>query len=645
VSEDLLELFVTEATELLDRAAQDLLALQAAPEDHGAMESLFRAVHTLKGSAGLIGFPAMSDLFHGAEDRLGEARAADAGPAAALLDALSAALDLADGWVQAIERDRRLPEDAAREAAGVAARLKAEADRTGPAAPTEAAAAAPDWAAVLSAERLPAEAAVAIRYTPRPDSYFDGVDPAAVLAAAPALVRVAVAPREPFGPLGDYDPYACNLVLTALSTAPIADLRAAFRFVADEVELVELAAGAEPAPAVAQTGAGVTRTLRVESARIDALSAAAEELVVAKNALAHLTAQAAGLADPALARAFAEFQIDLDRRVSRLHDNVTRLRLAPLAPLFRRFPRLARETAAELGKEAALALFGEEVEVDKAVVDALFEPLLHLVRNAVGHGLERPDERLAAGKPARGLLRLSARASGEQVIVELADDGRGIDPGRIRAAALARGALDPEVLASLPDEQVIELIFAPGFSTARAVSELSGRGVGLDAVRAAVTALGGRIDVRSRVGEGASFLISLPLRVRLARVMMVEAAGEAFGVPLEGVIETVRVTRGQLTPVRAGRALVWRDRAVPVLELAELLRLPASTAPREELRLLIVQAGDEPHAIAVDAFGERIEAPLRPMTRLLAGVPGLVGSTLLGDGRVLMVLDLEALVG
>jgi two-component system chemotaxis sensor kinase CheA len=648
VSEDLLDIFVTEAGELVDRAAQDLLALEAAPEDLGAQESLFRAVHTLKGSAGLIGFAAMGELFHAAEDRLSELRSADGSLDRALGEALGAALGLAEGWVAAVARSGALPLGAEQQAAPVAARLRGAAASQSAAAPP-ASRTAPEWAEPLLAAAAPSGPAVAIRYRPRPDSYFAGVDPVAVLGAAPELRAVSVAPREPFGALADYDPFTCNLLLTALSAAPLAEVRQAFRFVADEVELVEVEGRGEPAvsPEAAATGRdrGTSRTLRVESVRIDELSGAVEELVVAKNALAHLAEQAVTAADPALARALAEFQIGLDRRISRLHDSVTRLRLAPLAPLFRRFPRLVRETAAELGKSAELALWGEDVEVDKAIVDALFEPLLHLVRNAIDHGVEPPAQRAAAGKPAQGALRLSARTSGERVLLELADDGRGIDPGRIRESARARGMLDADALARLSDAQAMELIFSPGFSTAARVSDLSGRGVGLDAVRAAVLSLGGRIEVRSRPGEGATFLISLPLRLRLAQLMMVEAAGEPFGVPLEALIETVRAPRDRLTPVRAGQAFVWRDRPVPVLELSQLLRLPPARAADDELRLMIVQAGDEPAAIAVDAFGERIEAPLRPMTRLLAGVPGLAGSTLLGDGRVLMILDLEALIG
>ncbi|MGH6972553.1 MAG: chemotaxis protein CheW, partial [Caulobacteraceae bacterium] len=210
--------------------------------------------------------------------------------------------------------------------------------------------------------------------------------------------------------------------------------------------------------------------------------------------------------------------------------------------------------------------------------------------------------------------------------------------------ALARGLADVATLAALDDAAAAELIFRPGFSTAHAVGELSGRGVGLDAVRAAVTALAGRVSMASERGGGTRFTIALPLTMRLARIMTVRTGDETYGVPLESIVETAHLAADRMTPVRSGRAFVWRDRPVPLLELADLLHLPRGP-PRDELRVLLVQTGQELAGVAVDAFGERIEAPLRPMTGLLAQASGIAGSTLTGDGRVLMVLDLSELIG
>jgi two-component system chemotaxis sensor kinase CheA len=644
VSDELLDIFVTEGRELLDQAGQDLLALEQAPDDMGALESLFRAVHTLKGSAGLVGFDAMGGLFHAAEDRLADVRRGDRNLDPALVQGLLAAVWQTERWLEAVAARGALPGDADAEAAELAAAFAtgAATEATAPVAPAAAAAA---WAHALLTPRPETPGPyVAFRYAPRPDSYFAGDDPTAIVAGAPGLLRLEVEPREPFGDLAAYDPFRCNLILSGLSAAPLADVRAAFRLVAGEVEVAELAPGDDDATPARATAA--VRTLRVEGARVDALAAAVDELVVAKNALAHLTRRATAAADPATARALAAAQADLDRRVGRLHDDVTRLRLTPLAPLFRRFPALVRQTAATLGKQVRLVLAGEDVEVDKSIADGLFEPLLHLLRNAVDHGVEPVRGRAEAGKPAAATVRLAARPAGDEVVIEVSDDGRGLDLARVRRVAQARGLGDAATIAALSDAEAAELIFRPGFSTAAAVTDLSGRGVGLDAVRAAVAALGGRTEIHSTPGAGTRIALRLPLRVRLARLMVVEAGGESFGVPLEDVVETARVPASRLTAVRAGRALVWRDQPAPLLSLSDLLRLPAAAANEDadELKLMIVQTGGELTAIAVDAFGARIEAPLRPLSGLLAAVPGLVGTTLMGDGRVLMVLDMAELV-
>jgi two-component system chemotaxis sensor kinase CheA len=642
MNDDLLEAFVSEARELLEQVAQDIFALESAPDDTGSLERLFRAIHTLKGSAGLVGFAPMSDLFHRAEDRLDGLRRGDAVFDPKLAGALLGAASQAQSWLDELGETGRLPE------ATTAARSLAESfGAPGPeaaAAPAAIAAvqAAPDWIAALD---RPASAAalVAFRYVPAPDSYYLGIDPLAAIAAAPSILSLRLGPRDPFPPLSGYDPFSCNLIFAGLSSAPAAAVREAFRFAAGHVDVVELEQTA--APALAPRASARPRTLRVEGQRIDALGASADELVVTKNALAHLLARATEGAEPGLARALGAAQAELDRGVTRLHQNVTRLRLTPLGPLFRRFPLLVRQIATELSKDVELRISGEGVEVDKSIVDGLFEPLLHLVRNAVDHGIESAEERRAAGKPPRAPLNLSARAIGDSVVIELADDGRGLDVSRIRRTAVERGVADEARVRGLSDDQVADLIFAAGFSTASRVTGVSGRGVGLDAVRAGVAALGGEAHVHSSPGAGARFVLRLPLRVRLARLMLVHAGGEAYGAPLESVIETARLPASVVTRVREGRALVWRDMAVPLLELADLLGLRPPPVPPADLKLIFVRAGEDLVAVAVDRIGERIEAPLRPMTGVLARVPGVSGTTLLGDGRVLMVLDLPELIG
>jgi two-component system chemotaxis sensor kinase CheA len=346
----------------------------------------------------------------------------------------------------------------------------------------------------------------------------------------------------------------------------------------------------------------------------------------------------------ALAQGILANHLDLDRLVGRLHRAVMRVRLMPLAALFRRFPRLMREIGAKLGKDVALTMEGETIEVDKTLVDGLFEPLLHLLRNAADHGIEPAATRRGAGKPARGTIRLSAQRIADQAVIEIADDGKGIDPADIGRTAAARGLLSEVALADLSEVDVLDLIFTPGFSTVETITDVSGRGVGMDAVRTAVLRLGGRIALSSTVGTGTTVRLSLPVSVVLSNVIIVACAGETYGVPMDMVVETVRIPAGRVMAVRNGRAFVLRDVVVPVFDLSALLGLAAGGAPAD-LRLLVLRRADGLVAVAVDEFTDRLNLLLRPMSGLLAGMPGVAGTAMLGDGRVLMVLDLAELIG
>jgi two-component system chemotaxis sensor kinase CheA len=404
-------------------------------------------------------------------------------------------------------------------------------------------------------------------------------------------------------------------------------------------------AGAPQVQAEPMAPNAAVRALRVDVDRIDAIIKLTGELTVVKNALGHVAGLARANGDAlALAQALKAQHGQLERLTAELQRSVIAIRVLPLRHVFQRFSRLVREMAGALGKSARLVVEGEATEADKAVVEALFDPLLHVVRNALGHGVEDADARREAGKPQTALIRLRGFREGEQVIVEVGDDGRGIDPARIRGVASEIGLLSPDALATMSDKDVIELIFAPGFSTAGVVTDLSGRGVGMDAVRTAVERLGGRVAVRSRPGEGTTVRFVLPFTVMMTRVMIVEAAGQAFGVPFEAVVETLQLARGDISPIGAAEAFVLRGRTVPLISLSRALGLPPAGARPARTKAVVTAAGGQLSALEVDRFGERLDVMLKPMDGLLAGLRGVAGTTLLGDGRVLIVLDLEALL-
>jgi two-component system chemotaxis sensor kinase CheA len=636
--DELRDQFLAEGRELVERAAADLLALGTEP---ARIDGAFRAVHTLKGSTGLFDLKPLGTLLHAAEDLLGALRGGVVATDSALIDLLLQAIDQTARWLDAFEAADALPDDAS----SVAQRLGTALRNRLPNAPVQAAAApsaAPDqpWILELQARLDPgaAEAALhAIRYVPKRQCFFEGDDPIGLFRAIPELRAVSITPREPWAPPESFDPFGCNLVLEALSAASFADIRAALRSVIDQVQIVAV----EKRPV---TEIAVSRTLRIDADRIDALAGIADEIIVASNALAHLAAQARrGLAGEALVRGVFASQAGLDRLSGQLHRAVMRVRLVPLAALFRSFPRLVREIGAQLGKELELTLRGETIEVDKALVDGLFEPILHLIRNAADHGVEAAARRAAAGKPVRAALTIAASRVGDTVVIEIADDGRGIDLDAVRRTAVARGLLAVEAAAALSDDAALDLIFAPGFSTASSVTDLSGRGVGLDAVRAAVARLGGHVAIATRLGQGTVIRLLLPASVVLTGIVIVECGGERYGVPMDAVQETLRLPPARVVPIRSGRAFALRDAVVPIFDLAALLGLPPKPA-EGDLKLLVFGQGEALSAVAVDGFSDRQSLLLRPMDGLLAGMRGIAGTALLGTGQVLMVLDLAELV-
>ena len=395
------------------------------------------------------------------------------------------------------------------------------------------------------------------------------------------------------------------------------------------------------------SNAVVSKTLKVDQEKIDRLMNLIGEMVVAKNALPYLANRAEtvfGVRD--LSREIKAQYAVINRVAEEMQDTIMQVRMMPVSFIFQRFPRMVRDISRKLGKEVELVLEGESTEADKNIIEALSDPLIHIVRNSLDHGLEAPEVRVAAGKNATGKLLIRATQESDRVLIEIIDDGRGINPSVIKQKAYEKGLIDESALERISDEEAVNLVFAAGFSTADVISDLSGRGVGMDVVRSAVERINGTVGIESEVGKGTRLYLSLPLSMAVTNVMIIESNQQIFGVPMDMVVETVRVPRAQLSSIKQKQTTVLRGRIVPLLSLNELLALPFEQVPNEddEFATLVVRVHGEHVGIIVDDFRETVDIILKPMTGILGGLGGFSGAALLGDGSVLMVLNPRELI-
>ena len=368
------------------------------------------------------------------------------------------------------------------------------------------------------------------------------------------------------------------------------------------------------------------------------------EMTVAKNALPFLAKRAEeqhGLRD--LAREIKEQFAVVNRIAEEMQDSIMQIRMMPFSFISMRFPRLVRDISRRLNKDVQLVIEGEDTEADKNIIESLAEPLIHIVRNSLDHGIEAPDVRKQKGKPATGSLTIRASQEADRVMIEIQDDGKGIDPEVIRNKAFEKGLIDEATRQRLTEKEAVNLVLMPGFSTADEVSDLSGRGVGMDAVRSAVDKVNGTMALESQVDKGTRIRISLPMSIAVTRVMIVESDNQLMGIPMDQVLETVRVPRSEIHTVKHVKTTVLRDRIVPLKSLNELLALPAEQIinEEEEHAVLVARVGNDVIGLVVDDFRGSVDIIQKPMTGVLSGMHAYSGAALIGDGSVLMVLNLK----
>jgi two-component system chemotaxis sensor kinase CheA len=635
--DELLKQFIIEARELTALAQADLSA-QAKNAEEADIGRLFRTIHTLKGSVAIFDMAPAERALHVGEDLLGQVRSGQRTLSPSDREALIALVDQTDRWVDAVERAGSIGRNAPRESDIIVERLQAaqghERDRQ-----------ASSWLDEIKVResdvisKAPGDL-TAFRYSPDTQCFFRGDDPIATTSRIPDLVSLAVMPASDWPELSSFEPFECTLVIEGLSRASVADVRQAFRMVSDQVDVQTVAGSGEQIDLPSST-ASISRSLRVDLARIDALADGVGELIIAGNSLAHVASEV-GLLDTRAGVLVSHIHERVERAVSDMREAVMAVRMTPLGPTLHRLPRLVREISEQLNKPVAFEIHGELIEIDKGIADQLFEPLLHIIRNSLDHGIESAELRRAAGKPEAGSLSLEVLRDGDQIVVSVSDDGAGIDIARVRDTAVSRGLLTREAAGLLDDGQVMRLILVAGFSTSADITTLSGRGVGMDAVRSVTEYLGGRVEIDSRPGRGTTIAMRLPLNAIMTRLLIVRAGAERYGVPLHRIVETASLSSDRILPVGTGRACVLRDRTLPVLSLHDLLGIEST--PSSFTRLLVTETDTEQVALIVDNFEERIDAVVRPRSGLLARLQGVAGTVLLGSGEIVLVLDLQGLI-
>lgn len=605
VSDDITADFIIEAQEILDRLGEQLVSLEQAPQDTEQLNAVFRGYHTLKGGAGFLGVTAMVELCHAAEEALGIARAGQAVLQAHHFDAAQQSLDYLQSMLDAVSSGTEpgyAPPD-----------LIAQFDMNGgTAAPVAAAAPAAAGSDLITDDEF--EALL--------DQLHGGNAPTAVAPARKA--DDGLISEDEFEALLD------QLHGGAAPGAKPAATVAAAPAAAPRPAPVP-APAAKPAP---KPMAEAEHTVRVDTKRLDAIVNLIGELVLSRNRLKTLRAR---LRDEELDRAVST----LDIATARLQSAVMRTRMQPVGKVFSRFPKVARVVARSLKKEVDLELVGAETELDRNLVEALADPLVHLVRNAIDHGVEMPDLREAQGKPRMGHVRLSAQQEGDYVSIEVQDDGAGIDPEKLRAKAREKGLIDPEAAARLSSEECLHLVFLPGFSTKQQVTDISGRGVGMDVVQSRIRELSGQIQIQSELGRGSRFLIRVPLTLAILPTLLVQAGEDVYALPLARVMEVLHAPRTSLGWFDGRAVLDRRSHTLPLVDLRQWLDV--TPAASTLLTIVVLQAGEARFGLVVDQVRGREEVVIKPLPKALRGLRGYAGATLIGDGRMALILDVDGI--
>lgn len=606
--EDLLQDFLQEAHDLLSDVDNKLVDLEKMPDDKGLLNDIFRGFHTVKGGAGFLNASELVTLCHLTENLFDRLRNGELELTAELMDVIMDATkgvrEMFGELGQGVQPQPADPHVIAALQGALNGDLHAAAApavaTAAPVPPSPPVSGEPDWASLQAA--VTGEAA-----QPAQGELITRAEAVAAAQPAAAVAVQATSGKEAPSPFG-----------RRASDRP----------------------AGQPSNARRAEERGRENTIRVDTSRLDQVLNLSGEIGLTKNRLTSLRADIlAGKSDSETLHALDQAVSQLDLLVSDLQNSVMKTRMQPIGRLFQKYPRIARDLARQLGKDVELVLAGEETEVDKTMIEDLADPLIHLIRNAVDHGVEMPEERAAAGKPAKSLVRLEARQEGDHIVLIIADDGKGMSAERIRAKAVDKGLISEEEANTLDERQSLNLIFLPGFSTKTQISDVSGRGVGMDVVKTNIQKLNGSVEIRSEPGKGSVFLISLPLTLAILPVLLVLLGDQPFALPLSLVREILPIDQQRIQEVGGKETLVVRGEVLPVISLARLLGWPTDRSPEYGV---FMQTAERSFILGVDSFAGRDDAVIKSLEDFRP--KGVAGVTTLSNGQIVLILDMKELL-
>ncbi|WP_462191060.1 hybrid sensor histidine kinase/response regulator [Campylobacter concisus] len=630
---EIMEDFLIEAFELIEQIDHDLVELEANPEDLELLNRIFRVAHTVKGSSSFLNFDVLTELTHHMEDVLNKARKGELKITPDIMDVVLESVDMMKGLLESI-RDNGSDAAAGIDIKNICASLTQISEGEAPSAAPEAPAAAPAPEPVKEPEpAVPAEEAA----PEVSDAELSKLSDSEVEAEIERLLKVRKAEDQARRASKGIAPKSPEEIAPAASAAPAPAPKPAPSRERDADKKVPAASSSS---AVAQE-----QTIRVEVKRLDHLMNLIGELVLGKNRLLKIY-------DDVEERYEGEkFLEELNQVVSSLSLVTTDIQLAvmktrmlPIAKVFNKFPRMIRDLSRELGKQIDLEISGEETELDKSIVEEIGDPLVHIIRNSCDHGIEDPETRKAMGKPEKGLVQLKAYNEGNHIVVEIVDDGKGLDADMLKAKSIEKGIITEREADAMSEKEAFGLIFKPGFSTAAKVTNVSGRGVGMDVVKTNIEKLNGIIDIESEVGKGTVMKLKIPLTLAIIQSLLVGTQEEFYAIPLASVLETVRVPIDDIYTIDGKNVLRLRDEVLSLVRLSDVFGVNKVFDGGDQTYVVIIGVAEAKLGIIVDTLVGQEEIVIKSMGDYLQNIPGIAGATIRGDGRVTLIIDVGAMM-